>query len=541
MSTRTDPQLETLRILVVDDDRDVRQILGERLRLEGFDPAFAPSGELALVRWTQARQAGEPFDVLILDIQMLGLSGIEALRLVRQIDQEVTILMISGLGDLSRAVQSLRQGADDYISKPIKIWDLRDRISTARGRRRVLARRDEDSNSKGLGWGSWIHPVGSAEERDARSGVANHRREATREGSQANAAFQAAPSAALDDRELGNPNERNPNTGRSRESRAASAFGRSQDGHSTLNREPLGREQAAERAATHPDKGREKSLDSIETRKTGPGESSSSMGGLTASGKAPGREAPPSARLASRPGGSSLRPGGGRAAGPSSPLDAFFLLAERMEGQREGWRGHGQRVADRALRIAGPLAAELGLNPMHLEALRLAAQLHGLGLVRARGQGFRDASFRDQAPYEHGTSGFDRGLFSNLAQGQDCENLQLVAQLLRAARDASHDREARSIQLAEQLLEEIEKRRLECQSSSRCATPTQGSGETPALTYLISIYELADRWVHLTSPGLEGLGSQHAHGRLADTLLRHKRGDDAFPWQRALQTLLTAS
>lgn len=152
--TETEPE----RVLVVDDDPEIRDILGERLQLEGYEAELVGSAEEALASYFESLASLKPFKVLTVDIKMEPLGGPDLLRLIRHLDQEVTILMISGTDELSEAVHALRQGADEYLSKPIKIWDIRDRITTAIGRRRALARRRDPPDQHGLSWGGSIVP-----------------------------------------------------------------------------------------------------------------------------------------------------------------------------------------------------------------------------------------------------------------------------------------------------------------------------------------------------------------------------------------------
>jgi response regulator RpfG family c-di-GMP phosphodiesterase len=123
-------------VLVVDDDPEILAILEERLRMEGFEVEGTTSPTDAI-----RRLLTRSYSVLMTDIRMEGLGGIELLHFVRVHDQDTTIVMVSGAGDLAQAVAALRQGADDYICKPFKIWDIRDRVATAIGRRHSIRRK----------------------------------------------------------------------------------------------------------------------------------------------------------------------------------------------------------------------------------------------------------------------------------------------------------------------------------------------------------------------------------------------------------------
>lgn len=102
------------RILVVDDDPEVRETLVEYLERKGFDVVAAGNGEEAL-----RRCAGNRLHMVLLDIQMPGLSGVETLKRIKALPQETCVVMVSGQGDEKTARQTLAAGAADYITKPV--------------------------------------------------------------------------------------------------------------------------------------------------------------------------------------------------------------------------------------------------------------------------------------------------------------------------------------------------------------------------------------------------------------------------------------
>ena len=123
------------RILLVDDERDLRETVAYALRLEGFDVTPTPDGESAL---TAAR--GAQFDVVLLDVMMPGLSGLEVCRTLRR-ESDVPIIMLTARdGELDR-VLGLELGADDYVGKPFSTAELVSRI------RALLRRRQLDRGS----------------------------------------------------------------------------------------------------------------------------------------------------------------------------------------------------------------------------------------------------------------------------------------------------------------------------------------------------------------------------------------------------------
>ena len=113
------------RILVVDDDPQIRRVLKVTLTGQGFEVDDAKNGEEALERVRDAR-----FDLLLLDINMPGMSGLEVCRAIRA-TSEVAIIMLTVRDDEADTVEALDAGADDYVTKPFKPSELSARIRAA--------------------------------------------------------------------------------------------------------------------------------------------------------------------------------------------------------------------------------------------------------------------------------------------------------------------------------------------------------------------------------------------------------------------------
>ncbi|MFJ9820341.1 response regulator transcription factor [Streptomyces sp. NPDC101151] len=107
------------RVLVVDDDAAIRRSLERGLRLNGFSVALADGGRTAL---TGAR-ADRP-DIIVLDICMPDLSGIDVCRTLRDEGDEVPVLMLSALDEVEDRVAGLQAGGDDYLVKPFALQEL---------------------------------------------------------------------------------------------------------------------------------------------------------------------------------------------------------------------------------------------------------------------------------------------------------------------------------------------------------------------------------------------------------------------------------
>ena len=112
-----------LRILLVDDEERFRTTLGKRLIERELEIATAGSGLEAI-----EELKNNPYDVVILDIKMPGMDGIETLAEVRKIKPGVEVILLTGHGSIDSAVEGMRLGAYDYIMKPCEIEELVEKI-----------------------------------------------------------------------------------------------------------------------------------------------------------------------------------------------------------------------------------------------------------------------------------------------------------------------------------------------------------------------------------------------------------------------------
>ena len=106
-------------ILVVYDDVELRESLGEILSGEGFNVATAESGNKALDRVT-----AQSFDLVLLDLVMPGLSGLDTLLLLRLQEPQLKVVLITAFSTVENAVEAMRRGAVDYLTKPFKTAEL---------------------------------------------------------------------------------------------------------------------------------------------------------------------------------------------------------------------------------------------------------------------------------------------------------------------------------------------------------------------------------------------------------------------------------
>src|SRR6476659_8522134 len=109
-----------VRILIVDDEPSMREMLRIVLRRDGYDVQLADSGRQAI---DQLRQNN--FDLLLSDIKMPDVSGVEVLRAAKDINRDVVAFMMTAYASTSTAVEAMRLGAVDYFTKPFSMDELR--------------------------------------------------------------------------------------------------------------------------------------------------------------------------------------------------------------------------------------------------------------------------------------------------------------------------------------------------------------------------------------------------------------------------------
>ncbi len=115
---------EEANIMVVDDESVTRISLSEALRLEGYQVATAASGEEAL----SLVQKREPFDLIILDLKMPGMDGLEVTEAISTKSPGTVVILLTAFGTMETAIQAIRKGAHDYLLKPCPIPDIMESV-----------------------------------------------------------------------------------------------------------------------------------------------------------------------------------------------------------------------------------------------------------------------------------------------------------------------------------------------------------------------------------------------------------------------------
>lgn len=124
------------KVLIVDDEATARISLAEILQLEDFRVAVAESGEIALGYLER-----EAFDVMLLDLKMPGIDGVEVLKRVNQLAPDCQVILLTAHGSLDSAIEAVRRGAHDYLLKPASPGDILTSVNRAMTERTDLDRR----------------------------------------------------------------------------------------------------------------------------------------------------------------------------------------------------------------------------------------------------------------------------------------------------------------------------------------------------------------------------------------------------------------
>ena len=130
------------RVLIVDDEEQMRDLLAKVLEKNGFQVAAAGDGAQAL-----ALLEKEPVDLVVTDVRMPGLGGMEALKAIKELNPDIIVIIMTAFGSIDQAVQAVKEGAYDYINKPFKIDEMlltiRKALEERRLRHEVTALRHE--------------------------------------------------------------------------------------------------------------------------------------------------------------------------------------------------------------------------------------------------------------------------------------------------------------------------------------------------------------------------------------------------------------
>jgi DNA-binding NtrC family response regulator len=121
------------KVLLVDDETEFLATLAKRLEMRGLKVKTAGSGEDAL-----AVVESEDFDLIILDLSMPGIDGLETLKRIKARRPDVESIMLSGQGSVRTSIEAMKLGAEDFLQKPVNISELMEKISGAKNKRMLV-------------------------------------------------------------------------------------------------------------------------------------------------------------------------------------------------------------------------------------------------------------------------------------------------------------------------------------------------------------------------------------------------------------------
>ncbi|MCB2187274.1 MAG: response regulator [Deltaproteobacteria bacterium] len=110
----------SFRILVADDEEPVRALLERFLQRQGYEVTLAGNGKEALKAFQEA-----PYDLVLTDLRMPGMSGLQLLKAIKDVNRRVPVVLISGYGQVETVVEALKHGAENFLAKPLRMDDLR--------------------------------------------------------------------------------------------------------------------------------------------------------------------------------------------------------------------------------------------------------------------------------------------------------------------------------------------------------------------------------------------------------------------------------
>lgn len=133
------------RVLIVDDEEKFSDPLAERLTLRDYDVTTSQSGEDAVAKIKQYN-----YDVVVLDVLMPGMSGIETLSEIKKIKPLTEIIMLTGHATVEAAIEGMKLGATDFLMKPCETEDLVAKIQKAHDRKAEQEERIREAKTKDI-------------------------------------------------------------------------------------------------------------------------------------------------------------------------------------------------------------------------------------------------------------------------------------------------------------------------------------------------------------------------------------------------------
>ena len=138
-------------VLLIDDEEQFLKVLGERLETRGLQVNTVTSGEDALTLIDDKN-----YDAIILDLAMPGIDGIETLKLLKEKNPDLEIIMLTGHATVQKGIEAMKLGAEDFLEKPVELSVLLERISEAKNKKiLILEKKSQDAIKKIITTKAW--------------------------------------------------------------------------------------------------------------------------------------------------------------------------------------------------------------------------------------------------------------------------------------------------------------------------------------------------------------------------------------------------
>lgn len=133
------------KVLLVDDEKEFLEIMSERMNARGMEVTTAGSAAQALSIIEK-----EAFDAIVMDFQMPGMDGMEALKAIKDKKPELQIILLTGYATVEKTVEAMKIGATDFLEKPADIETLADKIKKAKAEKMLLVEEQTEKKIKDI-------------------------------------------------------------------------------------------------------------------------------------------------------------------------------------------------------------------------------------------------------------------------------------------------------------------------------------------------------------------------------------------------------
>jgi DNA-binding NtrC family response regulator len=135
----------TEKVLLVDDEVDFLDTLSERMRARGMNVITSSSSAEAFKKVEQ-----ESYDVIILDLMMPGVDGLEALKVLKAKKPELQVILLTGHATVEKGIEAMKLGAMDFLEKPADLSQLTERIKKAQAKKMLIVEKQTEEKIKSL-------------------------------------------------------------------------------------------------------------------------------------------------------------------------------------------------------------------------------------------------------------------------------------------------------------------------------------------------------------------------------------------------------